>query len=265
MDWDDAYANAAHIPGGADFPGKWARLAAEHRAVEAAVGRAMLNLRYGDGARQVWDLFLPAGPARGLVVFVHGGYWLRFDKNSWSHLAAGPAERGWAVAIPSYTLAPGARIGAIAREVAAAVGAAAARVAGPLVLAGHSAGGQLVARIAAADFALPARDRLRRVVPVSPLGDLAPLMMTAMNADLGIDAAEAAAESPALLPPPPQAEVHVWVGRDERPAFLDQARGLAAAWGARLTVEPGRHHFDVVEGLADPGSALTGALLDGAA
>jgi hypothetical protein len=97
------------------------------------------------------------------------------------------------------------------------------------------------------------------VVPISPIGDLAPLMHTSMNADLRIDADEAAAESPARLPAP-GVETHVWVGADERPAFLDQARGLASAWGARLTVEPGRHHFDVVEGLADPAGPLVRAV-----
>lgn len=262
MDWDDAYANAAHIPGGAEYPDRWAALAAEHRAVEQAVGRAMLSLAYGAEGREVYDLFLPAGPAAGLVVFVHGGYWLRFDKSFWSHLAAGPCERGWAVAMPSYTLAPEARIAAITRQIAAAVAAAAGRVAGPVVVTGHSAGGHLAARMACADVGLRVADRLRRVVPISPLSDLAPLMNTSMNADLRIDAAEARAESP-VLHPPPAAEAHVWVGGAERPAFLDQARWLAEAWGARMTVDEGRHHFDVIEALADPESPLTGAVIGG--
>jgi acetyl esterase/lipase len=52
-------------------------------------------------------------------VFVHGGYWLRFGRGDWSHLAAGPVARGWAVALPSYTLAPAARIAAITAEIGA--------------------------------------------------------------------------------------------------------------------------------------------------
>jgi acetyl esterase/lipase len=261
MDWDDAYANAVHIPGGADYPARWAALAAEHRALEQAVGRAMLNLPYGSAPRQGYDLFLPAGRPEGLVVFVHGGYWLRFDRTFWSHLAAGPTGRGWAVAMPSYTLAPEARIAAIGREVARAVEVAAARVPGPVVLVGHSAGGQLVARIATPGAGLGMRERVRRLVPISPVADLRPLMLTSMNAELRLDAAEAAAESPALLPPP-GIEARVWVGAGERPVFLDQARWLAEAWGAPLTVEPGRHHFDVVEGLAQADSPLLRALLD---
>jgi acetyl esterase/lipase len=163
------------------------------------------------------------------------------------------------VAIPSYPLAPAARITAIGAAAAAAVAAAAARVRGPVVLAGHSAGGQLAARAAAPGRGPDLGGRLVRVVAVSPLSDLRPLLRTALNGDLRLDPAEARAESPALMPPPP-APVHVWVGADERPAFRDQARWLAQAWGARLTVEPGRHHFDVIEGLADPGSPLTRAV-----
>lgn len=260
MDWDDAYANAAHIPGAADFPPRWAEAAAEYRKVEEAVGRAMLNLRYGAAPREVYDLFYPAGRPRGLVVFVHGGYWRAFDKSSWSHLAAGAASRGWAVAMPSYTLAPEARISAITGQVARAVAAAAGRVAGPLVLTGHSAGGHLAARMLCGDVALPVRDRITRVVPISPLADLRPLLNTSMNADLGLDAAEAAAESP-VLHPAPGADLHVWVGAAERPAFLDQARWLSEAWKAPLTIAPGKHHFDVIDGLADPDSRLAEALL----
>jgi hypothetical protein len=55
---------------------------------------------------------------QGLLVFVHGGYWLRFDREMWSHLAAGAVARGWACAIPSYTLAPEARISAMTQEIA---------------------------------------------------------------------------------------------------------------------------------------------------
>jgi hypothetical protein len=57
--------------------------------------------------------------------------------------------------------------------------------------------------------------------------------------------------------------VHVWVGGDERPVFLDHARWLGEAWGVPVTVEPGRHHFDVIDGLTDAGSALTEAVLGG--
>jgi acetyl esterase/lipase len=256
MDLDDAYANSAHIPGGAGFPARWAAAAEAFRA--GARGR--LGLPYGSGEREVFDLFLPGREPLGLVVFIHGGYWRAFDRSLWSHLAAGPVARGWACAIPSYDLCPAVRIAAITRQVARAVTAAAAAVAGPLVLTGHSAGGHLVARAICADVALPVIGRVRRAVPISPLANLAPLMRTAMNRDLRLDAAEAAAESP-MLHPRPDVPVTVWVGSAERPVFLDQARWLARAWDARLVEDPGRHHFDVIDGLARGKSPLIARLL----
>ena len=78
----------------------WAEPAKNYRAVLAETGRARLDLVYGDGERNRFDLFLPEDAPKGLVVFVHGGYWVRFDKSYWSHLARGSVEHGYAVAMP---------------------------------------------------------------------------------------------------------------------------------------------------------------------
>ena len=262
MDLDQAYNNVDFIPGGADYPELWLAEARAFRETEAAIGRARLNLAYGAGERQKLDLFHPAGKPEGLVVFVHGGYWLKFDRGYWSHFARGLTARGWAVAMPSYTLAPEARLREIKVEIARAVEVAARRVAGPIRLAGHSAGGQLAARIGCRDVTLDAevRVRLQRIVPISPVSDLRPLLDTSMKADLRLDDDEAVAESP-VLQPAPEGPVTVWVGAEERPVFLDQARWLAEAWEAEKRIEPGRHHFDVIDGLQAAESPLIAALL----
>jgi arylformamidase len=262
MDYDLAYANADFIPNAMAYPPRWAREAEEWRA--ARKDHARLGLSCGAGESHALDLFLPDGAAAGLVIFVHGGYWLKFGREDWSAFAAGPVAQGWAVAMPSYTRAPAARIRDITREIAAAVTRAAAEVAGPIVLTGHSAGGHLVARMNCSDVALPEEvdARIARIVPISPLGDLRPLMRTRMNADLRLDAAEAAAESPTLCTERRGIDTRVWVGAEERPAFLDQANWLLEAWPeARLHIAPGRHHFDVIDALKDPGSALVGDLV----
>lgn len=263
MRYDEAFANAKHIPGGADYPARWAVAAEGFRA--ALGNRARLGLRYGLGAAEWFDLFLPPVDPAGLMVFLHGGYWLAFGPRDFSHLAAGAVARGWACAMPAYTLAPAATIPAMTAAVTTALGAAtaAAATAGPVVVTGHSAGGQLAARMAAADVALDTALLARRirVLPISPLSDLRPLRETTMNDRLGIDAEVARRESPVLCTPRPGIAVHVWVGGAERPAFLDQARRLGNAWACPVTVEPGRHHFDVIEGLAQPDSALLRALL----
>jgi arylformamidase len=83
-----------------------------------------------------------------VVVFIHGGYWHLFSKSHWSHLAEGPLGQGFAVAIPGYTLAPVARLSEITAEIARAAWFVATRVPGKMVIAGHSAGGHLAARMA---------------------------------------------------------------------------------------------------------------------
>lgn len=259
MDLDDAYANAAHIPDAASFPPRWTAEAEAYRQRLSVAGRARLGLMYGHGTRLALDLFLPDAAPKGLVVFVHGGYWLRFDRSSWSHLAEGARARGWAVAMPSYDLCPRVRISDITRQVAQAIAVAAAEVAGPIRLSGHSAGGHLVARMGAV-MGPDLVGRLAHVMPISPLSDLRPLMQTSMNADLRIDEAEARAESP-IFTPPPGCPVTAWVGGAERPAFLDQARKLSEVWTCGLVVDDGKHHFDVIDGLADPDSMMISRLL----
>lgn len=257
MDFDRAYANSAFIANGEAYPVRWEAAAAAFR--EGLGKRARLGISYGGGERNKIDLFLPDGVAKGLLVFIHGGYWMAFGRESWSHLAAGALARGWACALPSYTLAPAARIGDMTKEVVRAVETAARQVVGPVVVAGHSAGGHLAARMGCRDVALAVN--IAKVVPISPLAELEPLTHTAMNATLRIDDAEAASESPARLQLRQGCGAHVWVGAQERPAFLWQARLLSEAWNCPWTAAPGRHHFDVIEDLADPNSALLDACL----
>lgn len=91
-------------------------------------------------------------------------------------------------------------------------------------------------------------------------------MRTAMNETLRIDEAEALAESPVLLRPIEGICLTCWVGGAERAEFVRQNALLANIWtglGAETAtvVEPDRHHFSVIDGLADPAHALTRCLL----
>ncbi|WP_420861158.1 alpha/beta hydrolase [Algirhabdus cladophorae] len=257
MDYDDAYENGGHIPGGDSYPPRWV---AEARAFRATA-RAELDIPYGSEPRQKMDIFYPEGDIRGLMVFVHGGYWKARDRKDWSGFAAGGVARGWAVAMPSYTLAPEARISQITAEVAVAIDTAARKVAGPICLAGHSAGGHLVARMLCLDVRLTARDRIARCVPISPVSDLREMLKTSMNEDLRLDMAEAEAESPMLHRKASDAATTVWVGAAERPVFVQHAQWLAHAWDCPIEVVPERHHFDIIDGLADPESPLMQAIL----
>lgn len=257
IDWDDAFDNSAYVPGSDDFADRCAQSAARFRDTNPP-----RELVYGDRPRNRIDLFLPEHMPRGLFLFVHGGYWHLNDRHDWSHLAAGALARGWAVAVPGYTLAPQVRIADITAEIALAVTAAADAVAGPIRLVGHSAGGHLAARMACCDAALPdaVARRIERVVPVSGIHDLRPLVHTRMNQTLNLDAEEAAAESPALRAPRPGIAVTAWVGAQERPELVRQTRLLSESWSVANSFEPGQDHFSVIEAMARPDSPLLSAI-----
>lgn len=266
-DWDDAYANRAYIKDAGIIVDQWPVDAKTFRDELSQQGRMRADIAYGPHERNRLDLFLPEGTPKGLVVFVHGGYWMLFDGRAFSHLAAGPLAEGFAVAVPSYILCPEARISDITRQIGDAIEVAARAVDGPIHLTGHSAGGHLVSRMASATSPLAPSilARLRKTVSISGVHDLRPLMKTRMVETLNLDAPEAERESPALLRPLPGADVTFWVGADERPEFVRQTTLMEAAWGADakvdIVIEPAKHHFSVIEGLADRNHALVRSLL----
>lgn len=256
-DWDDAYANGAYIPDGDAYFPRWIKAAESFREQHPPT-------KIGLG-----DLFLPKSAPRGLMVFIHGGYWMKTDPSVWSHLAEGALKAGWAAFLPGYTLASQARIAQMTAMVAEQITQAADQVAGPIALTGHSAGGHLAARMVCDDATLPKTviERITSCVPISPLTDLRSLMRTSMNDTLKLDAPEAATESPALLAPVQGIPVTTWVGGSERPEFIRHARLLADAWAGlgaatECVIDPGLHHFSVIKALSRPDSPLMRRLLD---
>lgn len=267
-DWDDEYANAAHIADADRYLETWPEDAAGFRTDCLSQGRMSEALDYGPHEREVMDLFHPEGTPFGIAVIVHGGYWLRFDARTFSQLAAGAVARGWLVAMPSYPLCPSVAIADITRSISQAVTAASTQASGPIRLAGHSAGGHLVARQICTDSLLSVEvvKRVDRVLSISGLHDLRPLMHTRMNEQLSLDTASATAESPALLTPRHNTSLITWVGSAERPEFIRQNELMQSHWkGCAVTVtthvEPDKHHFNVIDDLSDADSPMLNAWL----
>ncbi|MEX6505161.1 alpha/beta hydrolase [Jiella sp. M17.18] len=271
-DYDTAYDNSGSIAGAETYLPRWQAEAGAFRDRLSAAGRAELGVSYGDQPREHYDLFLPEAEPVGLVVFVHGGYWKSQEIGNWSHFAAGPLARGFAVALPEYTLCPETTIPDITREIGSFLDRIAKRIAGPIRLSGHSAGGHLVSRMLCVDAPIAAETagRIDRAVSISGCHDLRPIMRTGMNAVLRLDAGTARAESPALLEPRAAIDITCLVGGAELPEFRRQNTLLANVWhgfgvGTRAIERPGRHHFDVVDDLADPQSELVAILTAGRA
>jgi arylformamidase len=261
------YNNRAAVP---DHPAWFARFAAASQEAIAALS-PRLDVRYGRGAKETLDLFLPSGTPRGTLAFIHGGYWRSLDKAEHAFVAPAFVAQGLAVANINYDLCPAVTVADIVAQATRAIAlldrdSTRLGLAGPLVVAGHSAGGHLATMAVSTSAAAYGTDAhpVRAALSLSGVHDLTPLLLSSMNADLRLDLDAARASSPALLRPATSAPVAIVVGADETSEFLRQSDLLFGAWPANRPAGmpaplrvPGRHHFNVVMDYVDGDSALT--------
>lgn len=227
------------------------------------------DLAYGPGERERLDLFRAAGDDGPLLVYFHGGYWQRGDKSVYSFLAQPFVERGISVALVNYDLCPSVRISDITPQTQRAVAwlwrnAAALGVSQDKLFAmGHSAGGHITGMLMATSWPtlsddLPV-DMLKGGIPVSGLFDLEPLRFSSINDAMGMDADEAAAQSPMRHSPVTDAPQLVVCGEAETAEFHRQSDEYARAFSTgkrhmERYVVPDSDHFDELNVLADPSS-----------
>jgi arylformamidase len=265
------YNNRAAVP---EHPYWFEQFALRSRAAIDAL-HPTLDIRYGHGRKETLDLFLPAQAARGTLLFIHGGYWRALDKSEHAFVAPVFVDAGYAVASINYDLCPEVSIATIVDQTRRAVEWVAregpARGApAPLVIAGHSAGGHLVAMMYVTDWRARgfARAPFAGGVTLSGVHDLTPLVLYQHNVDFKLDEAEATRLSPVAHEPSVDAPLVVAVGADETSEFVRQSQIMWDAWprnhpadmGAMLAIRD-RHHFNVVLDYIEPASALTRATL----
>jgi arylformamidase len=262
------YNNRAAVP---DHP-RWLAHYPDASAKARAALWPKLDLRYGPGAKETLDLFLPAGRAKGTLVFLHGGYWRAFDKSDFSFVALPFVAQGYAAAVVNYDLCPDVAMATIVEEVRRAIAWLAreggAHGANPdrIVVAGHSAGGHLAAMLFSADWTAYGLDGdpIKGAVSVSGVHDLIPMAHHPFNADFKLDEREAARLSPVYLTPRSRAPLVLAAGADETSEFIRQTQLLWEAWPANRPAGsrgpmliPDRNHFNVVVDLSDADSELT--------
>lgn len=231
------------------------------------------ELRYGADRCERIDFFPAATPDAPLVVFIHGGYWQELGKADASFPALDFVDRGIAYAAIGYGLAPTYRMDQIVAMARRAVrwlnGQAESLGCQPgLYLSGSSAGAHLAAMCLVPGW-LPAHQSVaglvRGAVLLSGVYDLEPLLPTYVNDALGLTAADAASNSPSRYLPATLPPTVVALGERETAEFTRQQRefeALARAGGTDITglVVTGRHHYDICFDLADPTTAVGGAL-----
>ena len=259
---DVAYNNTAAvgIPKRDQYVAGWS---ARSDAIRKARG-GKIDLRYGGEPRQRLDFFACGTRGAPTLAYIHGGYWQLNDKEPYAFFGETLLPAGFNLALLEYTLAPAARMDQIVAEVRAAVawvidhadelGGDPRRV----FVAGHSAGGHLTAA-AMSDV------RVAGGLAISGIYDLEPVRLNYLNDKLGLDADEAARNSPILHLPSGAAPLVVSVGLDELPELIRQSEEYWAAWhGKGLPGQyvplPGHEHFSILEELAQPSGRLLAAL-----
>jgi len=235
-----------------------------------------LDVPYGPAPAETLDLFRAKGASRGLLMYIHGGYWRSLDKKRFSFVAPALAEAGVTVAVVNYALCPAVQVADIVMQMLQASawlyrnGAHFGAPANRLGVLGHSAGGHLAAMMLACDWQTYARDLPKKVVSgalsISGLYDLTEIVkVPSVNNDARLTGKTAIKVSPAFLPPATDAPLTTAVGTEENEGFHIQNRLIAAKWAKvhRADVPcAGKNHFTVLDDLCDPGSRLFKSTLD---
>lgn len=243
----------------------------------AALGRTLpgqYDQRYGDGLRQVADLFPAPRPKAPIVLFFHGGFWRGLSKDYVRHVAVPLAEAGIAAVLPNYDLCPAvtpAEVVDQARQALLWTRAQAGQLNGDpdrIFVAGNSAGAHLAAMLMAEDWTRHglARSPIAGAILVTGIYDLRPVLRIQVNDDTRLAPGEVDALSPQFLRFRQPAPSIVAVGGDEPPLWIEQSQRFAtklrqAGGTAELMVLPGLNHFSITASLGDAAAPLTAAML----
>lgn len=233
------------------------------------------DLSYGPHGDELLDLFAPRVPsAAPIQIYIHGGYWQALGKDDSLFAASMFQQHGAFFAATNYTLAPSATLTEIVDQNRRAIAwlYINAKKFGfdgdKIYLSGSSAGAHLVMMMLLTDWTslgLPA-NVIKGVCAVSGVYDLEPVRLSYVNDAVGMDAAEAAANSPVRKKLQNPCPVILSYGDNETAEFKRQTDELHAALtddGEDVSFQEisNRNHFDVIMDLEQSDSWLAQAVL----
>jgi len=232
------------------------------------------DIQYGPTEDERLDLFRTEDCTGPLALFFHGGYWRRLHKNDFSFVAEVLVKRGINVGVVNYGLAPKVPLREITAQAIRAV-AYCSRSASKfgynptkIAVFGHSAGGQLAAMCALADWRaqnLP-DDVVGGLVSMSGLHELEPLKYAFTNDWLNLTDEDVETLSPIRLVRKTNAFLVAAAGAKESDSFKDQARSFVKAWVATGSSgayyeSPDDNHYTICLRLIEPEHALVKAVV----
>jgi len=264
IDYEVEYNNRARVPEHPEIFARWFREGEAYRNASPKLER----LSYGPSARQTLDLFPAAndGPTTPLMLFIHGGWWRSLEPEQFSQMAKGANAHSVTVAVIGYDLCPTCSIADIIGQVRAACLYLWRKRRQRFLAVGHSAGAHLASCMLATDWKTLEPTAPNDLVPaayaISGVFDLAPLTQISVNADLKLTDKTAHELSPIYWHVPAGRVLDAVVGGRESGEFLRQSRTITEAWRqgmaqTRYEEIAGKNHFDVIDALADPDSAMT--------
>jgi arylformamidase len=231
-----------------------------------------LDVPFGPTLAEHVDLY-PAG--RNVLVYVHGGFWCLRTSKEFGFVARGPVSQDVATVVTNYDLCPRVTIDEIVRQTRAAVAWTYENAAsfggdpGRIHVAGHSAGGHLVAMLLATDwegeYGLPG-DIIKGATAISGLYDLAPFPYTFLQPQLQLGHHQILRNSPILRIPDASPPLLVAYGENETDEFKRQSEEYLDAWSAKglegeLLILQNKNHYEVIDGFLGAESPLCSAIL----
>jgi arylformamidase len=257
---DAAYNNGAAVPGAPQIMGRMSAASATLRAQRPK----HIDLPYGTGERNKWDLFPGDNPKVPCLVHIHGGNWQSRNRETFACLAEGVLARGWSAALPGYTLAPDSNLTQITREIRSALDWLAAQgsahgIAGPIIISGWSAGGHLAALMLD-------HPSVKAGMVISGIYELGPIRDTYLNDAVKLTDEEIATLSPLRLQSVDK-PLSISYGTAELPALVRNSREFHAhragshSPGSLIPVAKA-NHFTVLEEIRSPKGLLTRAVME---
>lgn len=225
------------------------------------------DIPFGPSDDEKLDIFPTDKPDAPVVVFIHGGAWMRQSKEMVSYPAAAFVAAGAHYVAVNFGLVPAVTLDEQVRQARAAVAwvyrnAAAEFGADPerLYVVGHSSGAHVTGMVIVTDwdkeYGLP-RDVIKGAMAYSGMYELEPVRLSSRNEYMHLDHAAVDRNSSIRRIPSDGPPLIIGSGGGEHEEFQRQSREFAEAWrAAGLSCQeinlPDINHFNVSFEFVDP-------------
>ena len=260
---DLQFNNRFHVPDFKNYLQHWETLS---RQTEKEL-KVIKDIPYGISFRECLDVYPSLKPGSKTLVFIHGGYWQRFDKLLFHFIAKTFYNYGVTTVLMNYPLAPDVKMDEIVISCCKAINWIHNNIAmyngsmNNIFIAGHSAGAHLAAMLLLQGHAQTDLHFIKGMCGISGLYNLVPIKLSSINNILMLDSEMAIDNSPALKEPDNICAVLLVCGAEETDEFIDQSRQLKNNWqnkipSIELTEIAGLNHFSILSSIIDANSLL---------